>query len=380
MPQRRIVLITAPRDGSGGAQQVAILSGSMGFQPVSAGSFTHGLEAHATEEFDLHVLTLSPGASVPSAIEAPTKNIHLRGPYDLAGLWKLRQTLNRLRPALVHTWGPLANRVGRLAALAAGIPRWVATEGIVDPLKSAAGWLVERGLARRASRRVAVSRHVREWLLAGGLSATQVQVIPNGVSISTRNVDRSAIRAELGLRADARLIAAAAPLVPHNRLKDVIWAAELLRFIRDDVHLLVIGDGPQRQTLARYRDLIGVAHHVHFLGWREDAQRLIASCDLLWYGGGHEGQPQAVMEALAAGLPVVAADTPGIRTLMTHGQQGYIVPLGDRAALARFANVLIDDAELRAELGAAGREKMRQEFSPLRMVQSYAALYRELLQ
>jgi glycosyltransferase involved in cell wall biosynthesis len=86
------------------------------------------------------------------------------------------------------------------------------------------------------------------------------------------------------------------------------------------------------------------------------------------------------MEALAAGVPVVAADTPGVRELMTDATHGYLVPLGDRAAFARYANMLIDDAEQRARFGAAGRDKMEQEFSPQRLIESYAALYRELLQ
>jgi glycosyltransferase involved in cell wall biosynthesis len=380
MPKRRIVLISAPHDGTGAAKQAAIVSRSMGLQPVSSGRLAHGLEAHAAEEFDLHVLSITSGGPVSRTVEAPTTAIELRGPCDLAGLWKGRRALKRLRPDLVHTWGPQANLCGRIAALSAGVSRLLTTEYCVDPLRSAARWWLDLCLAKRTDGIVAVSPQVRRWCLAGGLPANKVRVIPGGVSLATTAADRSAILAGLDLPADARLIAAAAPLESRNRLKDIIWAAELLHFIRDDVHLLIIGDGSQRAMLARYCDLIQVTGHVHFLGCRDDTQRLISCCDLLWFAGGHEGQPWAVMEALAAGVPVVAADTPGVRELMTDAMHGYLVPLGDRAALARYANMLIDDAEQRARFGAAGRDKMQQEFSPRRLIESYAALYRELLQ
>jgi len=380
MPKRRIVLISAPHDGTSATKQAAILSRSMGLQPVSSGPTLHGRDAQATQEFDLHLLNLAPGGPVRHTIGVPTTVIALRGPFDLAGLWQLRRALTRLRPDLVHTWGPQANRSGRIAALSVGIPRLVATELTIDPLRSAADWWLDRTLAKRTDRIVAVTPQVRRWCIAGGLPTEKLQVITRGVPIANPCADRSAILADLGLPAGTRLIATVAPLEAHHRLKDIIWGAELLHFVREDVHLLVIGEGPQRELLARYCDLIQVTSHVHFLGQPDDTQRLIAHCDLLWYAGGHEGQPLAVMEALAAGVPVVAADTPDVRLLATDGEHGYLVPLGDRAAFARYASKLIDDPQLRSQLGAAGRERMKREFSVERTVASYAALYRELLQ
>ncbi len=175
------------------------------------------------------------------------------------------------------------------------------------------------------------------------------------------------------------MIAAVCRLWPQKRVKDLIWATDLLRVIRDDVHLLLIGDGPQRAALERYARLCRVQHCVHFLGLRHDVPRLLPHCDLLWLASGYEGLPNVVMEAMAAGLPVVATDIPGTRDLVIPGETGYLVAVGDRAELARYASKLLDDPQLGRRLGAAGRERIARDFSVDTMVARYAELYRSLL-
>jgi glycosyltransferase involved in cell wall biosynthesis len=149
--------------------------------------------------------------------------------------------------------------------------------------------------------------------------------------------------------------------------------------IREDAHLLVIGEGPQRQALERYARLCHIADRVHFLGERGDVPRLMPHFDLLWLASGYEGLPNVVMEAMACGVPVVASDIWGNRELVVHEQTGFLAQLGDRAGLARFANKILDDPALAQRLGAAGRERVATEFTVAAMVERHAALYRELL-
>jgi glycosyltransferase involved in cell wall biosynthesis len=183
----------------------------------------------------------------------------------------------------------------------------------------------------------------------------------------------------LGLPAGARLIGAVGRLAHQKRLKDLIWATDLLQVIRDDAHLLVIGEGRERQLLERYSHLCHVDQRVHFHGAREDVPRLMPHFDVLWLGSSYEGLPNVIMEAMAAAVPVVATDIWGNRELVVHGETGFLVPVGDRAALARYAHKILEDSPLARRLGEAGRQRVTAEFSIGVMVDKHAALYRELL-
>ena len=185
---------------------------------------------------------------------------------------------------------------------------------------------------------------------------------------------------ELGLPADTeRLIGVVGRLWPQKRVKDLLWAAELLKTARDGCHVLIIGDGPQRWRLTRYRDQLRLADRAHFLGERADVARLMPHFDIFWLASGYEGQSNAVLEAMAAGVPVVATDIPGNRDLVVPEETGYLVPVGDRAEFARKSTWLFDDEPLRQRMGAAGRERIITHFTVEQMVARHAALYRQLL-
>jgi glycosyltransferase involved in cell wall biosynthesis len=99
----------------------------------------------------------------------------------------------------------------------------------------------------------------------------------------------------------------------------------------------------------------------------------------LWLASGYEGQSNAILEAMSTGLPVIATDIPGNRDLIVPKQTGYLVPVGDRAAFARWTNALLIDPELARQLGSAGRQRVLTEFSVEKMVARHAALYEEIL-
>ena len=146
-------------------------------------------------------------------------------------------------------------------------------------------------------------------------------------------------------------------------MKDLIWAADLLRVLHDNLRLLVIGDGPERSTLERFARLASDLDHIRFLGHRDDVWRILPHLDVFWNGSGYEGQSNAVMEAMAAGVPVVASDIPGNRELVVHGETGFLVPIAGRAARARATDQILNDPALAARLGAAARQRMLEQFS-----------------
>lgn len=347
------------------------------------------------EEFDVHVCALTRGGPLLADLEEAGIAVTLlekRRKIDLAAFTRLQRLIKQLRPQLVHTWLFAANAYGRAAALRCGVSRIVGCERCVDPWKTWGHFAIDRYLAKRSAIVVANSSGVKDFYVAHGLPEDKFEVIPNGtLPPAPCSATREEVLAELGLPRGTRLVAVVGRLWPQKRVKDAIWAADTLKVMRDDVHLLILGDGPDRERLIRFRDQSELLDNVHFLGHREDVPRLLPHVDVLWSPSAYEGQPNSVMEAMALGVPVVATDIPGTRDLVVHGETGFLVPTDDRAAnattvnrdvasgLARYTDQLLDNSELARSLGDAGRRRILEEFSVAKMIDRYAALYRRLL-
>lgn len=362
----RILHIIPTLDRSGAEKQLTLLASRL---PRS--------------ELDIHVCVLTrtgPYEQPLRAADVPVTIIGKSSKLDPAAFWRLKRHIADLRPDLVHTWLFAANSYGRAAALAAGVRRMIASERCVDPWKVWHDLAIDRWLARRTDRIVVNSAGIRDFYRAHGIPAEKFLVIPNGIDPPPpSDMTRCDLLAELGLPSGARLIGAVGRLWPQKRVKDLIWAADLLKVIRDDVHLLIVGDGPHRQRLEQYQRQVRIEDKVHFLGHRGDVARLMPHFDLLWLGSEYEGLPNVLMEAMMAGVPVVATDIPGNCELVVPGETGYLVPIGDRAAIARQAQKLLENSELAKRLGEAGRRRMLAEFSVEKMVERHRQLYRELL-
>lgn len=365
----RLLHVTATLDRSGSNKQLSLLAA--------------GLPAGG---FDVHVCCLARGG--PLATELKERGISpsivgQRHKFDPQAYSRLRRHIREVQPDIVHTWLFSANSYGRRAALACGARHIVASERCIDRWKRWYHWMIDRHLARRTDRLVANSACVRDFCIAKGLPAERFAVIANGIPVTQlqdnpATTTRDEILRELNLPPEARLIGAAGRLLPQKNYKRLFWAMCLLKEIRRDAHLLVFGEGPHRWRLERYRRQVQIEEHVHLLGERGDFDRFLPHLDLFASASGYEGQPVAIMETMAAGLPVVASDIPGHRDLVVPEETGYLVSLSDRAALARWMNVLLDDRNLARRLGAAGRERMREHFSVEKMVSTYADLYRSL--
>jgi glycosyltransferase involved in cell wall biosynthesis len=335
------------------------------------------------DEFDPHVCVLTRTGPYEADLHqagVPVKVIGKSFKVDPAAFFRLKRHIAELRPDVVHTWLFAANSYGRAAALAAGVKHVIAAERCVDPWKVWHELAIDRWLARRTARIVVNSSGVRDFYVDHGLPVEKFVVIPNGMPPpESSTVSRSDLLAERGLPLNARLIGAVGRLWPQKRMKDLIWAADLLKVIRDDVYLLIVGDGPHRERLEQFRRQVRIEDKVHFLGHRSDVSRLMPHFDLLWLASEYEGLPNVVMEAMAAAVPVVATDISGNRDLVVPNETGYLVPVGDRAAFARQANKLLDDLELSRRLGEAGRQRILTDFTIEKMVERHAQLYREVL-
>jgi glycosyltransferase involved in cell wall biosynthesis len=352
---------------------------------------SHGAEKQLTllatglprDRFEVHVCALSRGGPYETVLrqaKLPVTVIGKRWKLDPAAFLRLKRHIADLRPDLVHTWLFAANSYGRAAAMAAGV-KHIAAERCVDQWKVWHEFVIDRFLGRRSERIVANSTAVRDFYVRHGLPAEKFTVIPNGIAPTTASsVSRIELLAELDLPAEARLVGAIGRLWPQKRVKELIWAADQLRCVYDHAHLLIIGDGPLRLQLERYARLCEATDRVHFLGTRTDVPRLMPHFDVLWLASGYEGQSNAVMEAMAAEVPVVATDIPANRELVVSGETGYLVPPDSRSAFAKSTLPILEDAALAHRLGAAGKARMLAEFSVAKMVERYVDLYCEILQ
>jgi glycosyltransferase involved in cell wall biosynthesis len=334
----------------------------------------------AREGFDVHVCALTTGGPYLDTLRTSGINVRVirkQWKVDPLAYGRLKAYIKSLRPDILQTFLFAANSYGRTAALAAGVPRIFGGERCADPWKQWHELAIDRYLAKRTEAIVVNSSGVQDFYQQRGISAEKFRIIANGIGPAARSDrTRAELLQELKLPPDTRLVGAVNRLWPQKQVKDLIWAADLLKVIRDDVHLLIIGDGPHRARLERYRDQVRIRDRVHFLGARDDVPQLMPHFDCLWLASAYEGLPNCIMEAMACSVPVVASDIPGNRDLVIHGETGYLTPVGDRAGIARHTNRILDDSVLAERLGGAGKERIEREFSIEKMIAAYADLYR----
>jgi glycosyltransferase involved in cell wall biosynthesis len=333
------------------------------------------------DKFELHVAALDGGGPIGQELQALGVDMTVIGrrwPIDPLAYRRLRKHIQRLRPDVVHTWQFTANTYGRAAAVAASVPNIIATERNVDVWKMDWQRLLDRRLARRTRRLVVDSAAVKNACLAHGLPPEKIVTITGAVAAPPNStVSRAALLAELKLPDDAKLIAFVGQLTKHKRLKELIWATDQLKAVGVAAHLLIIGQGPLRNALERYALLNHLRDRVHFLGVRTDVLQILPHVSVLWQSGDREGHSCAVLEAMAAGIPVVAADAAGNRELVLPGETGFLVPLNERAGFARATLPLLEDAALAQKIGAAGQIFANQHHHVDQFTAAYARLYEQ---
>jgi len=307
---------------------------------------------------------------------------------DLATTRALRSLLRERRPDVLHTHTAKAGATGRIAAVLAGRARPRAVvhtfhghvlRGYFSPSRERAFRLIERVLATATDRLIAVSDEVRDDLVAFHVAKPgKIVVIPYGFDLDRRvrsdAETRARKRAEAGT-GDAFVIGWAGRLTAIKQPLDLVRTVAQV----DDSLLLLAGDGELRADVERLARELGVEQRVRLLGYVDDLGDWYAAFDAFLLTSLNEGAPVVAIEAQAAGVPVVATNAGGTRTVVTDGETGFVVPIGDIPALAERLTRLRDDAGLRRRLADTGREQMRTRFCAERMVDDVERLYAEIL-
>lgn len=226
---------------------------------------------------------------------------------------------------------------------------------------------------------IAVSPEVKESILMtmAGVPADKIAVIPNGVDTRRyrQSAERETIRARLGLSANDHAVAVVATFKEQKGHRYLIEAARTLASDFPDTRYLLIGDGELRPDIERQIAAAGLEASFRLLGMRPDVPELLTAADLFVLPSLWEGLPMALIEAMAAGLPVVATSVSGTRGVMLPGETGLLVPPGDAAALAQAVALLLAEPERAAQMGAAGRRRVEQHFSARKQAADHLALF-----
>jgi glycosyltransferase involved in cell wall biosynthesis len=311
---------------------------------------------------------------------------------DLLATVRLAGLIRRQRPQILHTHTAKAGTVGRAAALLAGRARppivvhtfhGHVLRGYFGPLRSRFFGALERRLARDSTALVAVSPQVRDDLVKLGVAPPEkFAVVRLGIELDERigSVNgRAETRRYLGIPDERFAVGWVGRMTAVKRGEDVLEGFRLLRDRGVDATLCLVGDGPDRPQLERKAHELGIVRDTLFLGYQKDVAPLYAAFDALVLPSGNEGTPVSVIEALAAGRPVVATRVGGVPDVVRDGEDGFLVDAGATDDLAERLSRLAADPDLRERLGAAGRARVVPRYAVDRLVDDIDRLYRSLL-
>jgi glycosyltransferase involved in cell wall biosynthesis len=326
----------------------------------------------------------------PSHGEGHFKQATPDGPVELVRQFlRMRTAIRRGRYDVVHTHTSVAGAMGRIAAWSARTPvrlhmlhAYAGHDGVPQPKRSLYR-LVERALGLFTTHYVAGSRFIRDVGVRHRLFRPEdVTVIPYSSRMAAGDAteaDRARLRAELGLPPETLLIAVVGRIEDQKGVDLLVRAVPAVVAQVPAAHVLVVGDGTRRAAAEALARDLGVDDRVHFSGWRHDLDHVMRAVDVLALPSRWEAFGIVNLEAMAAARPVVGFAVEGIPEVVVHGETGLLSPAGAVDDLARDLVRVLTDPGLAAGLGAAGRRRFLEHFTPERMVREHVELYDELL-
>jgi glycosyltransferase involved in cell wall biosynthesis len=356
---------------------------SWGGAELLLGDLAIGVAAHGIELSVAHLYEAddSPSAARLRAAGVDPQLVAVGGLLDPRSVSRVRAHLVAQRPDVVHTHLQYADMLGGAAARTLGVPA-VCTLHVIDPEAGARNRL--RGQLAGAARRrchervLTVSDHVRRaYLAAGADRGTHVVTVHNGVAARAEPGVGAGVRAELGIGADELVVAIVAVLRPGKGHDVAIAAVDALRDRFPGLRLLIAGDGPARPEVAAAAARLGDA--AVMAGHRGDVMALLDAADVLLHPSAADAFPTILLEALAAGVPILATAVGGIPEIVEDERSGLLVPPPpDARVLIPPLARLLGDRELRRRLAAHGRERFAAEFTAERWGERLRAVYHEV--
>jgi len=328
------------------------------------GALARGLDP---ERYHIHALFLAGAGPLVDVLQQAGVQARAldwwRGARDPVGAWRFWRSLRTLRFSLVHLhfggrsvcW--LARKATQAKIIRHLHGRILEPQGLTPVYFSARG----------TDAVVAVSQAVASRVVGG-----PARVIYAGVALPPGDLPQRCPTSQI-------IIGTAGRLVELKGIEYLISAVATLRREFPALRVEIAGSGPQREKLEEAVAHAGLGEQVEFLGWIDDLASLLPRWDVFVMPSLEEGFPIAALDAMAAGLPVVATSVGGVPELIEDGKTGWLVPPRDAEALASRLRLLLCNTELRLHMGAAGYARVRDYFSAAPMTESFAQLYDELL-
>ena len=324
-----------------------------------------------------------PVADEIRALGIPVTDLGMTAKWRVDALWRLYRLLRRKRPTILHTWMFHANLPGRVLGRLAGVPI-IITSRRNENIGGAPREHLNRWTARLDDRVIAVCELARQAEIERArVSPEHVVTIYNGIDAeqfpATNPQVVAQVRQTFGIPVDALLVGTVGRLHRQKGFTDLLTAIAQVQERIPTARLLLVGEGELRDDLEIQAQSSGLSNVVTFTGTRSDVAEILAGLDMFVLPSLWEGMPNVVLEAMSAGLPVVATAVGGTPEVVMDGITGLLVPPRDPDGLARAITRLLRDPDLRRKMGRAGRERVERRFGVERMVQATEALYEELV-
>lgn len=333
----------------------------------------------AAQGVDVHVACLAPEGPLGAELRASGIPAHACGAQharDIGALARLAACVRQTRPDLVHATLFHANVAARLVGGALGIP----VIGSTATIEVERGWhlVVERLTAPLECAHIVNASALAEHVVQSfGIDRGRVFVVPPSLDPIPQPIDRSAARRALRLAPDAFVVAWVGRLDPVKRLELLVQCAE--RSEAAGWHFVLVGDGPERTNIEREINASSAADRVHLLGWRTDVAAILSAADALLITSRTEGVPNAALEALACGVPVVSVDLPTLRELTDLGAPVLIAPTATPAMLTGELRFLDEHPNIRAVFREQAMLWAAETLDPRRTVSAVLAAYESVL-
>jgi glycosyltransferase involved in cell wall biosynthesis len=273
---------------------------------------------------------------------------------DPRPLWALADRIRAFQPDLIHAYGLSALRAARLASRQMAVI-------VSHPLRAGCSSRLDRWCLRNVAAIFVTGISEALCCCRAGLPAANLRVLAPGVALPP------ALPAHHG----APTIVCIGNLRPDKGFYDAVWAFDILHFAQRELELVLVGDGPERQRLETFAQRIGLSHRIHFRGRMSSAAAALAEALIVWIPSRTDTGVGVALEAMAAGRAVIAARWPGLAEVIRDSETGVLVEPGDKMALARQTQLLLQDPDRRQRLGAAGRSHVEQYFRPDRFAQAW---------
>lgn len=357
---------------------------------LSAGLVAHGFETKLavgqTGEHEGDFMDFATDRNVDITV-VPELGRAIRPIADVRALIGLYRLARQYQPNILHTHTAKAGALGRLAGRLAGVPLVVHTyhghvlSGYFRPSISLFFRGVERALAHTTDVLLTVSQAVKDDLVRLGVAHSgAVHVLPLGLDLEplSRDLPRGTLRVEAGWSNDVTVVGVIGRLVPIKDIDTFLAAAQLIASSRSNVCFAVVGDGEERVRLES-RAASSLGSRIRFFGWRKDAAAVFGDVDLVVNTSVNEGTPVALIEALAAGRPVVATAVGGTPDLLENGRFGTLIAPRSPEAAAQAVCSTLDSSGAAHRRAREGQLSVLARYSVDRLLRDMATLYRGLL-